>query len=106
MGWVDPHRVDRDVAAVAEGQASGCASRVSLTYWHPDQDTCTANCVTQWELSDAERRAGWTRFATAPAPVGYEPSIVPGWDSPLAPGFGILRLEPVSLRLMDLPKHI
>ena len=75
--------------------------RVSVTYWHPDHDTCTANCVTQWELSDAERQAGWTRFATAPAPVGYDPSIVPGWDSPLAPGFGILRLEPVSLRLMD-----
>ena len=75
--------------------------RISLTYWHPDHDTCAANCVTQWELSDAERQAGWTRFATAPSPVGYDPSIVPGCDSPLAPGFGILRLEPVSLRLMD-----
>jgi hypothetical protein len=53
--------------------------RISLTYWHPDHDTCTAS----------------------PAPVGYDPSIVPGWTSPLAPGFGILRLEPVSLRVLD-----
>lgn len=75
--------------------------RVSLIYWHPNHDTCTANCMTHWELSDAERQAGWTRFVEAPAPVGYDPSIVPGWDSPQAPGFGILRLEPVSLRLMD-----
>lgn len=75
--------------------------RLSLTYWHPDHDTCTVKCTTHWESSDAERQAGWTRFVEAPAPVGYDPSIIPGWDSALAPGFGILRLQPISLRVMD-----
>ena len=101
VGRLDDHRVDRDVTPVAEGEAPRVAARVSITYWRPNHDTCTASCTTRWELSDEERQAGWTRFVDAPAPVGYDPSIVPGWTSPLAPGFGILRLEPVALRVMD-----
>jgi hypothetical protein len=75
-------------------------ARLSLTYWTSSQDTCTADCATAWETSDDERRAGWDRFANAPAPVGYVPSVVPDWDHPLAPDFGILRLTPDRLRVM------
>jgi hypothetical protein len=75
-------------------------ARVSLTYWSPDHDTCTADCSTEWEHSPAEREQGWRRFADAPAPVGYDPSIIPGWTAPDSPGFGMLRLEPVRLRVM------
>ena len=75
--------------------------RVSVTYWHPNHDTCTASCAAQWETSDEERQAGWTRFVEAPAPVGYDPSIVPFWPSPSVPAFGILRLEPISLRVLE-----
>src|SRR4051794_12651042 len=32
---------------------------VSLTYWTPSHDTCTADCATTWELSDEGRRVGW-----------------------------------------------
>ncbi len=73
---------------------------LSLTYWARNHDTCTADCAVTWETGDDERRAGWDRFAPAPAPVGYDPSIVPGWDSPAAPDFGIVRLTPHHLRLM------
>ena len=73
---------------------------VALTYWAPNHDTCSATCDTVWETSDEERRAGWDRFVNAPAPVGYDPSIIPQWTSPSAPAFGILRLEPTKLRLM------
>ena len=73
---------------------------VSLTYWTPDHDTCTADCATVWELDDDAKRAGWRRFAEAPAPVGYDPSIIPRWTSPEAAAFGILRLEPHRLRVM------
>ena len=73
---------------------------MSLTYWAPNHDTATASCATAWETGVAERAAGWQRFVDAPAPVGYNPSIVPGWDSPESPNFGILRLEPHRLRLM------
>lgn len=74
--------------------------RVSLTYWSPDHDTCTAECTTAWEHGADQRAAGWRRFAGAPAPVGYEPSIIPGWTSPESESFGILRLEPFRLRVM------
>ena len=73
---------------------------VSLTYWAADHDTCTARCTTVWESSVDERVAGWDRFAHAPDPVGYLPSIIPQWTSPEAPAFGVLRLHPDLLRVM------
>lgn len=73
---------------------------VSLTYWAPSQDTCTAECDATWTNDDASRREGWNRFANGPAPVGYNPAIIPGWTSPEAPDFGILHLRPTRLRVM------
>jgi hypothetical protein len=67
---------------------------ISFTYWHPDQDTCSAQCEAAWDPSPEGRAAGWQALATAPAPVGYDPAIIPGWDDPVSPGFGILRLRP------------
>jgi hypothetical protein len=74
--------------------------QVSLTYWAPTHDTCTAECATEWETTDAQRQAGWDRFANGPAPVGYDPSIIPPWTDPKVPDFGILRLTPHRLRVM------
>jgi hypothetical protein len=82
----------RDLAAVPA---------VSLTYWAPTQDTCTAECDAVFEDGPAERQAGWDRFANGPSPVGYDPSIIPQWTDPQAAEFGILRLTPRVLRLMD-----
>jgi hypothetical protein len=73
---------------------------VSLTYWNDQHDTCTADCAAVWELDLDAKRAGWRRFEEGPAPVGYDPRIVPQWTSPEAPAFGILRLEPHRLRVM------
>ncbi len=74
---------------------------VALTYWDPTHDTCSAECRATFETSDEARQAGWDRFANGLAPVGYDPSIIPQWPSPTAPEFGILRLEPDHLRLME-----
>jgi len=74
-------------------------SRISLTYWDPTQDTCTADCDTRWLDSVDDRTAVWNRFLTAPEPVGYDPSIIPGWTSPASPDFGVLRLRPTRLRV-------
>ena len=63
---------------------------MSLTYWDATHDTCTAQCHTEWDLSDDGRAAGWEALETAPQPVGYDPSIIPGWDTPTSEGFGIL----------------
>lgn len=73
---------------------------VSLTYWDPTQDTCTADCRVTWEEGAEARRAGWDRFLHGPAPVGYDPAIIPQWDDATSPSFGVLRLEPEALRVM------
>jgi general stress protein 26 len=74
---------------------------VALTYWAPSHDTCTAECDAEFEDGAEERQAGWDRFANGPAPVGYDPAIIPQWTSPDAEAFGILRLTPHGLRVMD-----
>jgi general stress protein 26 len=74
-------------------------SRVSVTYWDPSHDVATADCDTAWEHDLESKRAGWQRFVDGPAPVGYDPSIVPGWDGPESEAFGILRLEPFHVRV-------
>ena len=73
---------------------------LSLTYWDPSHDTASAECTATWETSREERHEGWRRFAEGPAPVGYDPSIIPPWTSPDAEAFGILRIEPYRLRVM------
>jgi hypothetical protein len=32
--------------------------------------------------------------------VGYDPSIIPGWDAPDSPAFGVLRLVPWRVRVV------
>jgi len=73
---------------------------LSLTYWAPNQDTCTADCRAAFEEGPEARRAGWDRFANGPQPVGYDPRIIPFWTSPDVPEFGVLRLSPTRLRVM------
>ena len=72
---------------------------VSLTYWTSNHDTCTA--VRDRVGDDATGALGrlvplrrWARTS------GSGRGIIPGWTSPDAPGFGILRLEPHRLRVM------
>jgi hypothetical protein len=76
------------------------APYLSVTYWSPNHDTCTAECRAGWILDDEGREAVWRRFVEAPAPVGYDPAIVPAWaDGPLSPAFAGLRLDPWRLRV-------
>ena len=93
-GWILTSPNSTKAAHLADTPA------LSLSYWIPSQDTCSADCDTAWELSPAERAAGWDRFAEGPAPVAYDPSVIPQWPSPDAPEFGVLRLEPHRLRVM------
>lgn len=74
-------------------------SRISLTYWDPTQDTCTAECDTTWLNDPADRTEAWHRFLEGPEPVGYDPAIIPGWTSPEAPAFGVIALRPSRLRV-------
>ncbi len=73
--------------------------RVSLTYWAPDQDTCTADCVAAFDDDPAAAVDLWRRFAEAPAPLGYDPAVIPGWTGPDCEDFGVLHLDPSRLRV-------
>lgn len=72
---------------------------ISLNYWSPSQDTCVAECKTTWAFDDETRTMVWNLFLNAPAPVGYDPKIIPQWTSPTCEAFAALRLEPWRLRV-------
>jgi hypothetical protein len=73
---------------------------LSCSYWEPTHDTCSAACHAEW-VSPDERAQVWQAFVDAPAPVGYDPAIVPAWkDGPDSDGFAALRLRPWRVRVM------
>lgn len=73
---------------------------VSCSYWAPSHDACVADCTAEWVTEDADVAAVWDRFSSAPLPLGYDPTIIPGWDSPASPNFGALKLTPWRLFVM------
>ena len=94
VGWILTSPLSPKAAHLAANP------NMSLTYWTASHDTCTAACDVEWDNSDDGKSAGWVRFAEAPAPVGYDPRVVPMWTSPSVPDFGVLQLTPRSLRVM------
>jgi hypothetical protein len=73
---------------------------VSANYWGANYDTCTAEARAEWILDDG-RRAVWDLFKHAPAPVGYDPAMIPPWaGGPTSEAFAGLRLSPWRLRVM------
>ena len=75
------------------------SSYVACNYWATSHDTCLAECEAEWMFDDETRTKVWNLFVNGPQPVGYDPSIVPGWDNPTSPGFAVLRLTPWRLRV-------
>ena len=74
---------------------------VSVSYWAPSHDTCSAECLVEWYTDDETCTAVWDKFAGGPAPVGYDPAIIPQWaDGPTSDAFAVLRLAPYRLRVM------
>jgi hypothetical protein len=73
---------------------------VSVTYWSPSHDTCTAECRCAWVSDNRTRMEVWNLFKNAPPPAGYDPAIVPIWSAgPTAEPFAALRLRPWRLRV-------
>ena len=74
---------------------------LSVNYLDPNFDTATAECGAEWVFDDDERTRLWDLFKHAPAPVGYDPGIIPPWkDGPTSPEFASLKLDPWRLRVM------
>lgn len=93
VGWI--------ATAPTEVKTSHLANSpwVSVNYWAADHDTCTAECHAEWQNDTATRHRVWDLFANGPEPVGYDPSTIPGWDSPDADYFNVVRLDPWRLRV-------
>lgn len=93
LGWVAtvPSPVKKEHLAVHP--------YVSVNYWAPNHDTCAADCLVEWYFDDETRTTVWNKFVDAPEPLGYNPTIIPGWDSPTSPAFAALRLTPYRLRV-------
>jgi hypothetical protein len=73
---------------------------MSFSYWEQSHDTCSAECRVSWAFDDATRQMVWDLFANAPAPVGYDPAVIPQWaGGPTSPAFAVLALEPLRLRV-------
>lgn len=72
---------------------------LSCNYWSPSQDTCVAECEATWCFDDETRQRVWDLFVNGPEPVGYDPSIIPGWDSAASETFRPLKLIPWRLRV-------
>lgn len=73
---------------------------VSVGYWAPDHDHCIAECRAELLDDDATRTWVWDAFTEAPAPVGYDPAIIPPWaGGPTSDAFAALRLDPWRLRV-------
>ena len=71
----------------------------SVNYWAPSQDTCVAEGHATWHFDLETRRAVWDRLKNGPPPVGYDPALIPGWDTPESDSFAALRLDPWRLRV-------
>lgn len=72
---------------------------ISLNYWTPSHDTCVAECRAQLLYDGDTRRRIWDLFKETPPPVGYDPAMIPVWDSPTSESFAVLKLEPWRLRV-------
>jgi hypothetical protein len=72
---------------------------LSLNYWDSNQDTCVAECRAEWRFDLEMREQVWEAYKAAAPPLGYDPAIIPTWDSPASDSFAVLRLEPWRLRV-------
>jgi hypothetical protein len=94
VGWIATDPTSPKGGHLAQNRS------LSLTYWTPDHDTCTADCDTSWITDDRGCEEVWRRFAEGPSPVGYDPAIIPIWaDGPTVGRFAGLQLEPWRLNV-------
>jgi len=93
VGWIatSPSPVKR--AHLANAPAMSCS------YWTPGQDTCEAAVTATWCVDAPTRERVWSLFENGPTPVGYDPRLIPGWESPASESFLALRLDPWFLRV-------
>jgi hypothetical protein len=74
---------------------------VSLAYVANVAKPVYVDCLAEWVDDRATRERVWDFFVHAPAPVGYDPAPIFGDLD----GFGLLRLTPWRVELVDAPRQ-
>ena len=95
------HRLDPHVAALAEGGRSARDAGVVADVLGADPGHVHGRLRrgVRGRTATPAAPAG-TASPNGPAPVGYDPAIIPFWPNPDVPEFGVLRLTPTRLRVM------
>ncbi len=75
-------------------------SRVSLTYWDPEQDNVHVEAVATVADDQADRDRIWDLFSATDPPLGYDPGTF--WPSTTDRAFTLLRLDPTRIELTGL----
>jgi general stress protein 26 len=73
---------------------------VSLAYVADVYKPVYADCTAEWIDDPATKQRIWDMFASAPPPLGYDPGLFFG--SVDGPGYGLLKLTPWRIELMDV----
>lgn len=94
VGWIATSKTPLKMSNIA------VSANMSCNYWASNQDTCVAECAASWVDDAATKHRVWDLFLNAPAPVGYDPSVIPVFENADAPAFNPLKLEPWRLRVM------
>ena len=75
---------------------------VSLSYWDPQHQQIYVDAKAEWDDDPATKQRIWDLYKNTPPPLGYDPSIIPGWDSAASPAFGLLKLTPWRIEISGL----
>ena len=93
-GWIATGKTPITLADIAQSPHASC------NYWAPTQDTCVAECAASWVADRDTKHHVWDSYVNGPAPVAYDPSMIPGWENADSEGFDALKLTPYRLRVM------
>ena len=98
VGWIATGRTPVKESHLAH------APYLSLNYWAPNHDTCSADCDASWEDTDEAKTRVWDLFANGPEPVGYDPAIVPRLEGRPA-RWSVQRAAPRPVPAAGVPGH-
>lgn len=93
VGWIGTGKTPVKAAHLAANP------NVAVSYWAPNHDTCEAVCRAEWVEDPDTRTWLWDAFKSAPGPLGFDPAMIPAWESPTSDAFMALRLTPSHLRV-------
>ena len=94
VGWIatGPTRTKKNISASALMSHVTIGLKIRTLVWQS---------VMQAGVEEPEaKQVIWDKFVNGPAPVGYDPSMIPGWESAASENFAGLRLDPWRLRVM------